>query len=612
MIRIRQIVLICIAITFLTVRGGFAQSSSLKHEFRGAWIATVINLDWPSHSGLSTASQKTELRTMMDGLVEAGINAVLFQVRSESDAMYSSSFEPWSVYLTGIQGLAPDPLYDPLEYAIQLAHERGMELHAWFNPFRVERSIGNYGLDASHVAVEHPEWILTINNHSVLNPGIPEARTYIEDVILDVVSRYDIDGVHFDDYFYPYPPNTIGNQDLDTFDTYGGGFATISEWRRHNINEFVREVSDGIAGLNPDAKFGISPFGIWRSGVPPGIVGLSAVDVLYGDAIEWMSQGWVDYVAPQLYWPFGGGQDFATLAPWWTSVSSGRHIYPGLATYRSDPATFSGSLYAATEIPNQIRFSRQSNGVEGNVLFRANNITKLHSQGLSDSLKTDLYKNLALTPYMNWRNLAPPGAPRDLGFIIPTKRGMGVVWSPPMTDPFSPPARKYALYRVRKVFEPDPRDVTNEPANLLAVTYDTFYDDAPPVHPDPYWYVVTALSANSVESDESNMMMFKSTGLDVETFVEQRFRFESVSPNPFRSQARIRFSLERPETTSIVVYDVLGREVSSLYNGSMERGQHEMIWDGNDRTGRALPSGIYFIRLAVGAHSTTKPVSLVR
>ncbi|MCH8244879.1 MAG: family 10 glycosylhydrolase [Bacteroidetes bacterium] len=589
----------------------WSQPSGLKHEFRGAWITTVINLDWPSSRFLSSSAQKAELNTMLRKLHDAGINSVFFQIRSESDAMYDSQLEPWSYYLTGQQGSPPDPYYDPLEFAILTAHQYGMELHAWINPFRVERSVGNYGLHSTHVAVENPEWLIQVNTISILNPGIPEVREYIVDVISDVVTRYDVDGIHFDDFFYPYPPNEIDLQDLVAFNTYAGALS-LFDWRRDNINQFVRDVSERIQDINPDVKFGISPFGIWRSGVPRGIVGLSAVDVIFGDAIKWMEEGWVDYIAPQLYWPFGGGQDFGTLALWWVSVSNGRHIYPGLGVYRSDPATFSGALYAPTEIPNQIRFSRATDGVEGNILFRAENVTRFSSLGLADSLKGDLYRNLALTPTMVWRDLFNPDPPHELDFIFLTKtRGMVVHWSPPIAGYVEP--RRYALYRAQSLVQPDPREVTKDPENLLAVTYDTFYFDEPPVDVTPYWYVVTSLSANSVESTESEMVMFESTGVSTRSTPEIAFQFESVSPNPVSTSATIRYTLDRPDPVSLSVYNVLGQEVAVIHKGvNTTRGKHFARWDGLDGSGSPLSSGTYFVVLRVGSRTQTKPIAIVR
>lgn len=267
-----------------------AQSSNPKREFRGVWIASVINLDWPTSPGLSANTQKQQLIDLLDDLKELGFNAVVFQVRPECDALYNSSYEPWSYWLTGTQGKAPEPYYDPLEFAVEEAHKRGMELHAWFNPFRAVREVGNYQVSADHVSEKHPDWILTFDNLKILDPGLQEVRDYNTEVIMDVVRRYDIDGVHFDDYFYPYPPNQITDEDENTFLNNWRGFFNVGDWRRDNINIFIKQVHDAIAAEKPWVKFGISPFGIWRPGYPSGITGTDAYSVLYADATAWLQQ----------------------------------------------------------------------------------------------------------------------------------------------------------------------------------------------------------------------------------------------------------------------------------------------------------------------------------
>ena len=240
-----------------------------KHEFRGAWIATVINLDWPSSRNASSHTQQRNLTDMIDGLKEAGINAVFFQVRSEADAMYASGIEPWSFWLTGEQGASPEPFYDPLEVAIEEAHKRGVELHAWINPYRASRG-SSYEKAADHITKRYPQWVLTFGNIATLNPGLPEVRNHIARVIMDIVRRYDIDGVHFDDYFYPYPPNNISTEDSGTFAEHNRGITSIADWRRDNVNLLVAQVADSIRAVKPHVKFGISPFGILEKWGPCG------------------------------------------------------------------------------------------------------------------------------------------------------------------------------------------------------------------------------------------------------------------------------------------------------------------------------------------------------
>ena len=286
-----------------------------KREFHGAWIATIKNIDWPSEPGLPVEEQKTELKVLFNSLHQVGINAVLFQIRTECDAFYPSEIEPWSYWITGKQGIPPEPLYDPLYYAIQLAKQRGMEFHAWLNPFRVKADTNNYVPDSTHISFGHPEWIVHTEKYKFLNPGIPDAREYVKQVVLDVVKRYDIDGIHFDDYFYPY--SGVTDEDLETFTIYSRGFSNIDEWRRDNVNIFVSDIYNSIKQTKPYVKFGISPFGIWKDGVPEGIKGFSSYHTIYCDAVFWLREEIVDYIAPQIYWQIGGEQDYFKLSNWW-------------------------------------------------------------------------------------------------------------------------------------------------------------------------------------------------------------------------------------------------------------------------------------------------------
>lgn len=303
---------------------------SPKHEFRGAWIATVTNLDWPSSRLLSTGEQQAELIAILNSLKAAGVNAVIFQVRTECDALYNSPIDPWSYWLTGVQGQAPSPYYDPLEFAVTEAHARGMEIHAWFNPYRAYRESNSYIPAANHVTVQHPDWVITCpDGYRFLDPGLQEVRDFVSTVVADVVKRYQVDGIHMDDYFYPYPEHQFTSQDSATFSAYSRGIGNLGDWRRDNVNIMVRQVYDSVQALKPWVKVGMSPFGIWRSGVPMGIFGLDAYSVIYADAIAWLQGQYIDYLTPQLYWAFGGGQDYGKLQPWWADSASanGRHLY---------------------------------------------------------------------------------------------------------------------------------------------------------------------------------------------------------------------------------------------------------------------------------------------
>lgn len=596
----KRLLLLLLFVSFASA-SGFAQDSP-KYEFRGAWIATVINLDWPTSPSSSPSLQRAQLRFLLDALQEAGINAVIFQVRSEADAMYPSDTEPWSYWLTGEQGTGPDPFYDPLQFAIDETHARGMELHAWFNPYRVIRGSG-YPNSSDHVSVEHPDWLLAFGDLRVLDPGLPDVREYVTGVIAEVVERYDVDGVHFDDYFYPYPPNNIDDEDDATFEAYPRGFTNIGDWRRDNVDLLVESVRDTIQAVNPEVVFGISPFGIWKNGVPPGIVGLDAYNVIFADATAWLDAETIDYLAPQLYWAFGGGQDYGRLAPWWGSVSNGRHIYPGLGLYRDN--------YSNNEIPRQITLNRELETVQGQILFRAQFVqTNQHSA--TDSLKQNYYRHPALPPIMPWRSQDAPATPEDLAFEWDGEAA-NLSWSPPASSA-ADSARFYAVYRIQSATEPDYDEALMDARNLLAITADTTLSDRPIDVGESYYYVVTGVSANSIESEPSNAISLEGMAVDTDaTAAPLAFRLEQSYPNPFSDRATIVFSLQRATSVTLRVYDVLGRTVATLAEGvRFSSGPHTVEWDGTDGAGRRLAGGTYFYTLEADGQRATKAMTLIR
>lgn len=437
---------------FLFCNDLFSQPLPPKREFRGAWIATVINYDWPTKPGLTTSEQQSQLLSLLDELKISGINAVFFQIRTECDALYQSNYEPWSYYLTGTQGVAPSPFYDPLEFVINESHKRGMELHAWLNPYRAEKVIGAYPFVGNHITKTHPEWILQINTYKFLNPGIPEVTAYVTKIINDVARCYDVDGIHLDDYFYPYPPDQITDQDATTFQLYNNGITNIGDWRRENTTALIAQISDSLKSIKPYLKYGISPFGIWKSGVPAGITGMDAYNVIYADAIAWLKNGSIDYLAPQLYWPFGGGQDYAKLNNWWSDSTSvyNRHLYVGQAAYKA-------SSYGAQEIPAEINFNRNNPQCQGSIFFRAGNFPE-NPKGMTDSLKYSLNRLYAIPPLMNWKevNPIPPNAPTNLRYQINPVSGKNeFLWNAPSVAADGDTASRYALYR----FETSPSSV---------------------------------------------------------------------------------------------------------------------------------------------------------
>lgn len=472
---------------------GFSQPVYPKREFRGAWIASVANLDWPSSPNRTVQQQKDELIYLLDVLSKTGINAVVFQIRPECDAFYISSIEPWSYWLTRLQGRLPSPLYDPLEFAIQEAHRRGMELHAWFNPYRAEKTVGKYTISANHVTKQHTDWIITKGTYKFLNPGLPDVRNYVTSVVMDVVSRYDVDGVHFDDYFYPY--EGISNEDAATFSTYPRGFTNIADWRRDNVNLLVKQVYDSIQAVKPYVKFGISPFGIWKNGVPAGIIGMSAYSDIYCDAVAWLNAQTVDYITPQCYWAIGGGQDYSKLVPWWASFENGRHLYPG-QIFRDS--------YTNQELPNQVRINRSTVGVYGNVLFRASFLSS-NSLGFASFLENDFHCYPALLPQMAWKDTISPNAPSNLEYRLIADRGeVGFSWNLPMTASDGDSASRYVFYRF------DSEIITPNsllfPENIAQIVDERFFRPNPESKNGPFYYIATALDRNWNESEMSNII----------------------------------------------------------------------------------------------------------
>ncbi|HFE47538.1 MAG TPA: hypothetical protein ENJ18_18965 [Nannocystis exedens] len=364
-------------------------------ELRGAWIASVFNINFPSQPGLDAASQEEELIEIFDRLEAAGLNAAFFQVRPESDALYASDLEPWSRSLTGTQG--EDPGWDPLAVAIDLAHARNIELHAWLNPYRAKASLQTE-IVPPHIALAYPEHAHKYGAYLWMDPGALEVQTHLLAVIEDLISRYDIDGVHFDDYFYPYPTDDPFPDEL-TWGAYvdSGGTLSRDDWRRQNVDSMVESVGLLIEDLRPSVRFGISPFGIYRPGIPEGISGFDQYEGLYADPLKWLDQGWLDYLAPQLYWPTTyPKQAYDVLVAWWAQATSGgRHIFAGnyLSKLGSSPS------WSLDEMLLQIQLTREQSevGARGNIYFNVEPILD-DWEGFASMLGNDLYISPALTP----------------------------------------------------------------------------------------------------------------------------------------------------------------------------------------------------------------------
>ncbi len=401
-------------------------------EFRAAWVSTVANIDWPSKSSLPPARQQAEAIAILDRAKSLHLNAIVLQVRPSADAIYPSKLEPWSEFLTGQQGKAPEPAWDPLAFWIQQAHARGMELHAWFNPYRARHSAARTPNSRDHIANTKPQVVRQYGKFQWMDPGEEAAAQQTLDVILDVVRRYDIDGVHIDDYFYPYPieaPGANGGEaaldaqsngakaELDFPDSaawqryqQGGGTLDKASWRRQNVNQLIEAIYGGIRKEKSWVRFGISPFGIGRPDRrPPGIQGFSQYDKLYADAELWLQNGWLDYLAPQLYWPIAQQpQAFPVLLDYWLGQNKrGRHIWPGLYTSRIDDTAKS---FTAEEIVQQVDVMRSRPNVNGHIHFSIAALMQ-NRKGVTDQLKATSYPGPALVPASPWLGSEAPPAP---------------------------------------------------------------------------------------------------------------------------------------------------------------------------------------------------------
>jgi uncharacterized lipoprotein YddW (UPF0748 family) len=367
-----------------------------ERELRAAWIATVYNINWPSSTGLPVTAMQDELLAFLDMAVDHNLNALIVQIRPEGDALYASDLEPWSRWLTGAQGA--DPGFDPLDFMLEQAHARGIEIHAWFNPYRAAAS-ASASLVPPHMALAHPQHAHTYNSALWMDPGAEPVQEHLVDVILDVVDRYDIDGVHFDDYFYPYPDGTPF-PDGSTWNAYqdGGGTMSRDDWRRDNVNRIVELLHDEIDAAKPWVRFGISPFGIYRPGMPPGITGLDQYAAIYADPVKWIQEGWVDYLAPQLYWPSTQtAQAYEPLVEWWVSIApEGRNVFVGNALYQLG----STSAWTVDEFRTQIELSREYQvDSPGNIFYHIRPLMT-DQLGIATMLSDEFYTQPVLMPPM--------------------------------------------------------------------------------------------------------------------------------------------------------------------------------------------------------------------
>jgi uncharacterized lipoprotein YddW (UPF0748 family) len=428
--------LVLLASTFAPLAAAAPPSDvpSPMREFRAAWIATVSNIDWPSRPGLPVAKQKEELVGLLDAALDLNLNAVVLQIRPAADAFYASKIEPWSPYLTGEMGRPPAPFYDPLEYAVDEAHARGLQLHVWFNPYRVRHADAKGEATPDHASVADRDIVRTYGQYLWFDPGEPAAVQRFLDVLTDVVKRYDIDGVHIDDYFYPYQIQEAGKTvEFPDDESYAravdhGETLERNDWRRQNVNRLVEGMYQAVKREKPWVLVGISPFGIWRPGYPKGITGLDQYDSLYADARKWFREGWVDYYTPQLYWRIEGPQSYPKLLAWWQQQNrKGRHLWPGNGAHnvrRDASAEPARSVWEAEELINQIELTRKivKTG-PGNIHFSMKCLVD-NRDGLTEKLQNGVYAEQAIVPESPWLGDETPKAPKVTATV--NRRGLTI------------------------------------------------------------------------------------------------------------------------------------------------------------------------------------------
>ncbi|MFN4145747.1 MAG: family 10 glycosylhydrolase [Runella sp.] len=595
-----------------------------KREFRAMWIANVGNVDWPSTKGLSAQQQQTELIELLDMAQRQGLNAVFFQIRNACDAVYESRLEPWSEWLTGQQGQSPG--YDPLAFIVRECRKRNLEIHAWLNPYRAVTDIRTASLASNHVARVRPDVLLSYGNLRILDPGLPEVRAFVTRVVMDVTRRYDIDGIHFDDYFYPYPQQGLTLNDNATFAEHSRGFSNRADWRRDNVNLLIKTVADSIKNTKPWVKFGVSPFGIWqnRSSSPLGsnTNGFESYSGIYADSRKWVAEGWLDYILPQVYWSIGNSSaNFAELLPWWNQNAGDVHLYIGHGAYKIN--TDSDTRWRnPREIPEQVRLARTYSNVKGSTFFSAKTLRN-NPNGVGDSLENGVYSNIALIPPMPWKDQVSPYTPTRIAAKLNDNNTITLSW----TYPYAPvsemdKARYFVIYRGTDQEPIEFRSGKSIWGTVMKAEGTTSFTiiDRDVEAGIKYSYAITAVDRLHNESSPTeivspSVLTSTQTPPPIATTPTTPPAEETppstdlqVFPNPFNQQISIRYRLTSASEVSLYVYDERGTRVGVLVDKQMqEAGNYSVQFNG-----QFLSEGVYFARLMAGNTPKTAKMILKR
>ncbi|UCE94146.1 MAG: family 10 glycosylhydrolase [Flavobacteriaceae bacterium] len=465
-----------VLIVLVSVFGALAQDSSPR-EFRGVWVATVGNIDWPSKKNLTSGQQKKEILNLLDLFKRLNFNAVIFQIRPSADAFYNSKYEPWSYYLNGENNKAPHPYYDPLAFIIEETHKRGMEFHAWLNPYRAVVNYQEYRSNPFPLTYEKPEWFINYGKNKYFDPGIPEVRSYTTKIVTDIVQNYDIDAIHFDDYFYPYKIRDEVFDDARSFASHGGNFfpEKKDDWRRENVNYIIRDLHHTIKELKPWVQFGISPFGVWRNQEDDQrgsetLAGQTNYDDLFADILYWMKNGWIDYILPQAYWHIGHEKvSYDKVIRWWSDNSFGTNLYIGHGIYKlgNNKEALAWTKKGPNEIEKQLEMNKSLSSIDGSVFFSAKSFIS-NTYNINNALKDRFYKHPSLQPIANKSEKFTP-QPVTNPKISKIKNKQYLITWDVIPENQSYEAVKFLIYK----FKEDEVHNLNKTSNIIALTGET-------------------------------------------------------------------------------------------------------------------------------------------
>ena len=480
---------------------------SPKYEMRAGWVASVANIDWPSRKGLSVEQQKAEYIAILNKSQEVGINALFVQIRPATDAFYHSQYDPWSEFLTGKQGQYPG--YDPLQFMLEETHKRGIEFHAWLNPYRAVFDIRKSSIDLNHITRRRPDLFFNYGTGKIFDPGIPETRQYFVGVVKDIINRYDVDGIHIDDYFYPYKVPGIDYPDDASFRKYGNGMSKAN-WRRNNVDLIIKEIHEAILSTKPMVRFGVSPFGIYRNKSEwaggSNTRGTTNYGDLYADILRWAREGWVDYIVPQLYWPIGkDGQDFTILTDWWAQNSYGRQLYIGQGFFNANSTSLWKNKH---ELPNQIKYIRRNHNVHGSVYFSFKSIQR-NLNGWTDSLRNNYYRKPAIVPPMSWIDKTPAHSP-EVWTVESAPNNYDIKINGALNELSKrDKVKSYVLYYTQEY-----TDLGNAPEKMIAANGANRFEFSIPLNSIPtnwnrFYAVATTVDRENNESELSNVLRFE-------------------------------------------------------------------------------------------------------